>query len=263
MNMRGKIAAVTGAASGIGRSVALQLARNGASLILHTRSNDSGLRETARLAEEINPAIEVELILQDFAETSHQDRFCEQAWNWKQRVDCLINNAGVDVLTGAAAKLEFEEKLELLYRVDIVATMRISRELGRKMRSIPGGAIINVGWDQADHGMEGDSGEMFAAIKGAVMAFSKSLAKSLAPEVRVNCVAPGWIQTAWGDNTSEYWNQRATSESLLRTWGVPEDVAATIGFLASPEARFINGQVISVNGGFDHGAAARRPTNGS
>ncbi len=90
------------------------------------------------------------------------------------------------------------------------------------------------------------------------MAFSKSLARSLAPEVRVNCVAPGWIQTAWGENTSDYWQSRATRESLVGTWGTPEDVAATIGFLVSPAARFVNGQTIAVNGGFNHGGQQPR-----
>jgi 3-oxoacyl-[acyl-carrier protein] reductase len=82
------------------------------------------------------------------------------------------------------------------------------------------------------------------------MAFTKSLAKSLAPEVRVNCVAPGWIKTAWGEEASEYWQQRAVAESLRNRWGTPEDIAAAVSFLASPEADFINGQIVPVNGGF-------------
>ena len=66
--------------------------------------------------------------------------------------------------------------------------------------------------------MAGDSGELFAAVKGAVMAFSLSLARSLAPAVRVNCLAPGWIKTKWGDRASDYWQQRAIDESLLARW---------------------------------------------
>ena len=257
-DLRGKIAAVTGAASGIGQAIALQLARQGASLLLHTRANDHGLRETANAAQEMNPAIEVKLVLEDFADPTQQDRFCEQAWQWCERVDILVNNAGADVLTGPAASLSFEEKLEMVYRTDVLSTVRISRCLGTQMRSIPGSSIVNIGWDQAAHGMEGDSGEMFAVSKGAIMAFSRSLAKSLAPEVRVNCVAPGWIQTGWGENTSDYWHQRAAGESLLQTWGKPEDVAAAVGFVVSPAARFVNGQVIPVNGGFNHGGHLKR-----
>ena len=110
-------------------------------------------------------------------------------------------------------------------------------------------AILNMGWDQADVGMGGDSGEMFAAVKGAVMAFTRSLARSLAPHVRVNCLAPGWIRTAWSETASDYWQRRARRESLLQRWGTPEDVAATARFLVSPAASFITGEVIAVNGG--------------
>jgi len=89
-----------------------------------------------------------------------------------------------------------------------------------------------------------------------VMAFTKSLACSLAPEVRVNCLAPGWIKTAWGEHASECWQERARRESLLQRWGTPEDVARVARFLASPAAEFITGQVIPVNGGLRRGEPA-------
>jgi 3-oxoacyl-[acyl-carrier protein] reductase len=118
------------------------------------------------------------------------------------------------------------------------------------MKSRGEGVILNLGWDQADFGMEGDGGQLFGTIKAAVMAFTKSLAKSLAPEVRVNCLAPGWIRTDWGDVASEVWQERAQRESLAGRWGAPEDVAHVARFLASPAASFINGQVVPINGGF-------------
>ena len=109
---------------------------------------------------------------------------------------------------------------------------------------------MNTGWDGAERGMAGDGGQLFAVAKGAIMAFTRSLAQSLAPEVRVNCIAPGWIKTAWGDDADERWQQRAADESLSRRWGVPEDVARAAVFLVSPAAAFINGQIVEVNGGF-------------
>jgi 3-oxoacyl-[acyl-carrier protein] reductase len=98
--------------------------------------------------------------------------------------------------------------------------------------------------------MAGDSGELFAATKGAVMAFTRSAAQSLAPEVRVNCVAPGWIKTSWGERASQPWQDRAAAESLLARWGTPEDVAGAVEFLVSPAAEFITGQILPVNGGW-------------
>jgi NAD(P)-dependent dehydrogenase (short-subunit alcohol dehydrogenase family) len=97
--------------------------------------------------------------------------------------------------------------------------------------------------------MEGDSGQLFAAAKAAVIGFSKSLAKSLAPEVRVNVLAPGWIRTSWGEGASEIWQERVRRETPLGRWGTPEDVAAAAVWLCSPAACFVTGQVIRVNGG--------------
>ena len=106
-----------------------------------------------------------------------------------------------------------------------------------------------MGWDQAETGMEGDSGELFAATKGAIMAFTRSLALSLAPTVRVNALAPGWIKTAWGEGASQPWQDRVLRETPLARWGTPEDVAQVACFLVSPAADFVTGQIIRVNGG--------------
>jgi 3-oxoacyl-[acyl-carrier protein] reductase len=194
------------------------------------------------------------MFLADLADPGQQEVLVAQAWERSGGVDIWINNAGADVLTGEAANWSFEEKLDHLWRVDVVATMRLARMAGQRMRTrggAPGSSVIlNMGWDQAEQGMAGDSGEVFAAVKGAVMAFSRSLAKSLAPQVRVNCIAPGWIKTGWGEHASQYWQQRACRESLLGRWGTPDDVARVAQFLASPSAQFITGQIVHINGGF-------------
>ena len=106
-----------------------------------------------------------------------------------------------------------------LWRVDVVATLRLSRAVGQRMQQRGRGVILNMGWDQAETGMAGDSGEMFAATKGAVMAATRSLAKSLAPEVRVNCLAPGWIRTEWGEQASDEWQERAEARVAARPLG--------------------------------------------
>lgn len=252
----GQTAVVTGSSSGIGRAIALELAAAGAAVLVHARRSGEAAEATAEQVRQHGCASEVALC--DLAEPASHETLVERAWNWRGGVDLWINNAGADVLTGEAAAWSFERKLEELWRVDVAATARLSRLIGARMKPRGWGVIINLGWDQAEHGMAGDSGELFAMVKGAVMAFSKSLARSLAPQVRVNCLAPGWIRTSWGDRASDYWQQRAQQESLLGRWGTPEDVARVARFLATPAASFVTGQVIAVNGGFRGGSVAQQ-----
>jgi NAD(P)-dependent dehydrogenase (short-subunit alcohol dehydrogenase family) len=171
------------------------------------------------------------------------------AWDVWDGLDVAVLNAGADILTGDAAKWPFERKLEALLAVDVRSTMLLGRAIGDRMRRQGRGVILTVGWDKAETGMEGDSGQLFAATKGAVTAFTKSLALSLAPQVRVNCIAPGWIKTAWGKKASAAWQERAVRDTPLGRWGAPEDVAAVAVWLASPAAAFMTGQVVRVNGG--------------
>ena len=173
----------------------------------------------------------------------------DEAWKLWNGLDAWLQIAGADVLTGANSRLPFEDKLDLLWSVDVVATIRLCREVGRRMKAQGHGVIVTMGWDQAETGMEGDSGELFAATKGAVMAFTRSLALSLAPTVRVNALAPGWIKTDWGETASALWQDRVLRETPLARWGTPEDVARVACFLVSPAAEFMTGQVVRINGG--------------
>ncbi len=253
LELAGKVAIVTGASRGIGRAIAEQLADAGADVLVHARANADAARQVADGIRQRGRQSHV--ILYDLANPTHQDWLLREAWSWRGRVDIWINNAGADVLTGSAADDSFEEKLEQLWRVDVCATIRLSREIGRRMGAMggAGGVIVNVGWDQADWGMANESGQLFGATKGAVMAFTRSLAQSLAPAVRVHCVAPGWIKTAWGEHAPESWQRRACAESLAGRWGEPLDVAHVVRFLVGPGAGFLNGQTLHVNGGFRTG----------
>ena len=112
-----------------------------------------------------------------------------------------------------------------------------------------GGAIVNMSWDHVTTGMAGENPQLFSAVKGGVLAFSKSLARALAPEVRVNVLCPGWIETAFGEQADREFHRSVADGTPLARWGRPEDVAGAALYLASPEAAFITGQAINVNGG--------------
>lgn len=248
------VAVVTGSSSGIGRQTALEFARQGYALVLHARQNVAGLQHTARSIKELEGgSAELLCLTGDISQASACEDLTAAAFQWRGAVDVWVNNAGADVLTGRARELSFEVRLQRLLQVDVAGSLRLSRLAAARMRAQRGAqlpSIINVGWDQAWLGMEDEPGQLFCTSKGAIMASTAALAMSFAPEVRVNCVAPGWIQTAWGSQAaSPYWDQRAQHEALLKRWGTAEDVARTIAWLASPQAEFINGQVIAVNGG--------------
>lgn len=240
-------AIVSGASSGIGRAIALEFARAGADVLVHARSNRAGADETAAAIRGLGRSAHV--ILADLGTDAGRRQLVDEAFRVFDPVDVWVNNAGVDLLTGGANQLPFDEKLARLLDVDVRATLLLSREVGRRMQEAAGGVLLNVGWDQADRGMGGDSGELFAASKNAIMGFTRSLAVSLAPNVRVNCIAPGWIRTAWGETASDYWQDRVRDETPLDRWGTPEDIANVARFLCSDAAAYVTGQVVNVNGG--------------
>jgi 3-oxoacyl-[acyl-carrier protein] reductase len=246
-DLTGLRVAVLGSTTGIGRAVALKLGEAGADVIVHGRVS----REKAEdVAEEIRRGgSRSSVLMADLGDRDAGDRLVEQAWELWGGIDAWLHLAGVDTLTGPGAKRPFDEKLDNLWAVDVVSTIRLCRAVGRRMKEQGGGSIVTMGWDQAETGMAGDSGELFTAIKGAVLAFTRSLALSLAPEVRVNAVSPGWIKTAWGESAPKAWQERVLRETPLARWGSPDDVAEACRFLVAPRSNFLTGQVLRVNGG--------------
>lgn len=246
-SLSGLKAIVTGSSSGIGRAIALEFARAGADVGVHCYRS---LQAAEQTAAEIRSLGRESVVLQaDIRDATGLAPFVERAWQALGAIDVWVNNAGVDLLTGDGAKLSYADKLSQLLDGDVRSTMLQTREVGRRMSERGSGCVLNVGWDQADRGMEGDSGELFAASKNAIMGFTRSAALSLAPSVRVNCIAPGWIRTAWGESASDVWQQRVLRETPLQRWGLPEDIAKLARFLCSPDASYLTGQIVNCNGG--------------
>jgi 3-oxoacyl-[acyl-carrier protein] reductase len=240
-------AVVTGSSSGIGRAIAMEFAEAGADIVVHCNRSLDAAQEVAADIRSMGRLASV--VQADIRNPSGYADLLDAAWRCFKTVDIWVNNAGVDLLTGTALNLDYAEKLTELLNGDVRSTILISRLVGEKMSASGRGNILNIGWDQADRGMGGESGELFAAAKNSIMGFSRSLAVSLAPSVRVNCIAPGWIRTAWGEDASDVWQERVLNETPIGRWGTPEDVAKLARFFASPDSAYMTGQVINCNGG--------------
>jgi 3-oxoacyl-[acyl-carrier protein] reductase len=239
---------VTGGSSGIGRGIAIAAARAGADIALTYRANERGARDVACEVEAFGRRARViRLDLSDPASTNALASAARAAFGG---VDAWINNAGADVLTGPSSTLTATEKLDLLLRVDLRGTVVASWQAVELMSAQEnGGVIINMSWDHVLTGMAGLEAQLFSAVKGGVLSFSKSLARTVAPKLRVNVLAPGWIETAYGTEVEESIRRQVVQSTPLERWGTPDDVANAAVYLASPAASFVTGQTMFVGGG--------------
>jgi 3-oxoacyl-[acyl-carrier protein] reductase len=246
VRLDGKIVLVTGASSGIGRAIALGCARAGADVAVTFRGNAEGAEETARGIRAAGRRAEVLRV-----DLSRDEDIAALGASARERfgqVDAWINNAGADILTGASGRLSRLEKLDLVLAVDLRGTIVASWTAVELMRE-RGGVIINMSWDHVSLGMTGENPILYSAAKGGIASFSKSLARAVAPDIRVNILAPGFIETAFGELADETWRRAVVERTPLQRWGTPEDLVGAAVFLASDESRFMTGQMIMVNGG--------------
>jgi len=247
-SLHGKVVLVTGASSGIGRAIAQRCARAGADLAVTYRNNHAGADQILADARALGRrAVSLKIDIADEEQITELTRRLVQEFG---RVDAWINNAGADVLTGHGATLPRREKLDLLLSVDLRGTILASWAAVALMKQQPnGGSVINMSWDRATQGLAGENPQLFSAVKGGVLSFSKALARSVAPRIRVNVLGPGWIETAFADVVEPRFKERVKESIPLKRWGTPEDVAEAAVFLASDAAAYITGQMIQVNGG--------------
>ena len=239
---------MTGASSGIGAAIAEALARVGATVLVTYRRSEAAARA---VADDIAARGGRALVARaDLRSRAACDALVAEARERLGGLDVWVNNAGADVLTGDAADWDWERKLDLLLAVDLKGTIACSYAAGAVMREqAGGGAIVNTSWDHVTSGMAGGNPELFSAVKGGVLAYSKSIARALAPSVRVNVLCPGWIETAFGEQADPGFRRSVADSTPLQRWGTPADVAAAALYLSSPAAAFITGQAFNVNGG--------------
>jgi 3-oxoacyl-[acyl-carrier protein] reductase len=247
--LSGRTMLVTGGSSGIGRGIALAAARGGADVAITYRENEAGARA---VAEEIRTLGRRAVVLPlDLTKVESIRALGPAAGHaLGGRIDAWVNNAGADILTRDAARLSDLEKLDLLLAVDLRGTIVASWAAVDVMRDQPGGGvIINISWDHVLTGMAGRNPQMYGAVKGGILSFSKGLARSVAPSIRVNIVAPGWVDTLFAGGLPDDRRRAVADATPLGRWGTPEDIAGAVVFLASPAASFMTGQMLMVGGG--------------
>jgi 3-oxoacyl-[acyl-carrier protein] reductase len=243
-----KTVVVTGASSGIGESIATSFAREGAHVVVnYNTSTEKAEHIVKQIKESGGNAVAIRANVSDPKDVKY---LIDEALSEMGKIDIWVNNAGADILTGKGAELSEQKKLQFLIDVDLKGTINCCWGVLPVMEQAGYGVIINMTWDLAIHGFQGRNPQMFAAVKAGVRGFSQSLAKSVAPDVRVNLLAPGWIETAFAEELMKttYYQERI-SEIPLSRFGKPEDVANAALYLASDEAAYITGQTLNINGG--------------
>jgi 3-oxoacyl-[acyl-carrier protein] reductase len=243
--LQGKTTVITGAGHGIGRTLALGFAEQGATVLVHYASSEQGAHEVVtQIQQQGGRAL---LAHADLRQAEQVRRFVAQAHEQLGSIDIWINNAGASANSQETQGMSERDVLERMIGVDIMGTWHCCRAVEPYMSD--GSCILNTGWNGALAGAPGFTSQMYAMSKGAIIALTRCLAVEFAPRIRVNCIAPGYIENDWSRELSPASRQRLIRNVPLQRWGTAADILGTALFLASPASAYITGQVIVVDGG--------------
>jgi len=237
-------AIVTGGSRGIGRAVAMRLAKDGMNLVINYRGNSAAAEETERLCRELGA--EVLLVQGDVSCAEDCEKLAAQAKEAFGRVDVLVNNAGI-TRDGLLARMT-EEDFRAVLDVNLVGPWNMIKAVNRIMMKQRYGRIVNL---SSVTGLMGNMGQTnYAAAKAGILGMTKSYAREVAGRgITVNAVAPGFIDTDMTEAMPEGAKDKIITGIPMGRTGKPEDVAEAVAFLASEQAGYITGEVLRVDGG--------------
>ncbi|MGB9680325.1 MAG: elongation factor P 5-aminopentanone reductase [Thermoanaerobacteraceae bacterium] len=243
--LKGKVAIITGGAGDIGREISTELAKEGASIAIHyNNSYDKAVNLKEHIKSNFSYA---EVFKADISNRSQVDDMVNKIYEKFGRIDYLINNAGIAQIKQFIDITEAD--WDNMININLKGIFNCTQSVLRFMLPNKNGSIINI---SSIWGITGASCEVhYSASKGGIIAFTKALAKELGPsKIRVNCIAPGVIDTRMNNILNAEEKEHLLDEIPLMSIGKPEDVANAVLFLLSDKANFITGQVITVDGGF-------------
>lgn len=238
------VAFITGATRGIGRQIAITLAKEGYDIALNYRTENDDLKNTK---EEIESAgVKCLAVQGDVSDFDSTEKMVSQIIENYGKIDVLVNNAGItkDMLLMRMKKEDFESVID----VNLVGTFNITKNVIQYMMKQRSGRIINI---SSVVGISGNAGQTnYSASKAGIIGFSKSLAKEVGSRnILVNVVAPGFIETQMTEVLKDEVKEEIAKQIPLKRMGNAQDVANVVKFLASEDSSYVTGQVIQVDGG--------------
>ena len=243
MDLKGKVAIVTGGAQGIGKAIATQLAQEGANVVIADVAEEVAKPTAQEISQKGNEAISIGV---DVSSISSVEEMVKKTLDKFGRIDILVNNAGIT--RDALVMRMKEEDWDLVLDINLKGVFNCIKIVSPVMMKQKSGKIVNIA---SIVGIIGNAGQAnYSASKGGLIALTKTCARELASRrINVNAVAPGFIQTSMTERLPAQVKEKLSSQIPFGEIGKPEDVASAVLFLVSEKASYITGEVIKVDGG--------------
>ncbi len=245
MRLRNKVALITGSSRGIGKAIALLFAREGAKVIVnYCNSQEQAHNVVKKINDFGSQAIAIKC---DVSKEKEVELMFKKAIKIFGKIDILVNNAGIvfDVPFNKRTIAQWKRTLE----VNLIGVFLTSKYASEYMKKQKSGRIINISSTNGINCWHPDSID-YSSSKAGVINLTKSLAMELSPNILVNCIAPGWVDTEMNKNLPKSYIKEETEKIFLKRFAKPEEIGRVAVFLASDDASYINGSVIVVDGGY-------------
>ena len=243
--MNKKVVLITGASRGIGKATALLFAERGYDVVVNYKKSEKEAKEVVSLIKKVgSDAIAIQC---DVSNEEQVKKMVEEVINKFEKIDVLVNNAGIvfDVPFFERTVKQWKEALE----TDLTGVFIVSKYVSKHMKKRKISHIINISSTNGINCYHPDSID-YSAAKAGVINLTKSMAKELAPNILVNCIAPGWVKTEMNSNLPKEYVKEEIEKIYLKRFANPEEIAKSILFLASEDASYITGSILTVDGGY-------------